>query len=251
VDNRQAKEILWLYRPGVDDADPQFAEALEYAKQHPEIQQWLDEQCALYNAVRARIKDIPVPGDLPRQILGERGTLPRVVWWRRPFAVGAAAVIVIGLSLYWILSQVGLLERRPSPPRADFAAFRSEMVDFAATSYGMDVRSPSLDVLRQQFASKGWPADYAVPAGVAKLAVRGGCLTKWNDHKVSMLCLMGPRDHKVWLLVVARSALPDPPLNSTPQIATENDINTACWSAGNNTYLFAAEGDEDFLRSLL
>ena len=251
VNNQEAKEILWLYRPGVDDADPQFAEALAHAAQHPEVRQWLDEQCAVYAALRAKAKDIPVPADLPEQILAECQVVRPVVWWRSQFALGAAAVIVIGLSLSWIMFQLGLLRGRAPAPRTDFAAFRQEMVYFAVGSYSLDVKSTSLDELRQQFVRNGWPSDYAVPPGLTTLAVRGGCLTKWNNHKVSMLCLSAADNHKVWLYVIAHSAVSDAPSQSTPRIATEYNLSTASWSEGNKTYLLTAEGNEVFLRSLL
>jgi hypothetical protein len=55
----------------------------------------------------------------------------------------------------------------------------------------------------------------------------------------------------VWLYVIERTALPDPPRESTPQLATEGSLATANWSEGGKTYLLAAEGNEDFLRTLL
>ena len=251
VDNRQAKEILWLYRPGVDDADPQFAEALAYAESHPEVRQWLDEQCATYAALRAKVKDIPVPPELPRQILGEREVVRPAAWWRNPVALGAVAVVVIGLSLYSILLQLGLIGGHAAGPRPTFAAFRDEMVYYADAGYKLDVKSSSLDELRQQFAVNGWPSDYTVPSGLTRLTVRGGCLTKWNEHKVSMLCLQAPNDHKVWMYVIGRSELSDAPKNTTPQIITQGSFITASWSEGNKACLLIAEGDEAFVRSLL
>ena len=41
MDRQQAKQILELYRPGVDDADPQFAEALALSRTDPELRRWL------------------------------------------------------------------------------------------------------------------------------------------------------------------------------------------------------------------
>jgi hypothetical protein len=255
VDSREAKEILWLYRRGIDDADPQFTEALNYAKGDAEVRLWLDEQSAVYAALRAKAKEIPVPDDLQDQILAKTRFLePKierpVVWWRSPFALGAAAVLVIGLSVYAILFQFGA--RRPSTPKGPgFAAFRDEMVYYAAAGYKMDVKSSSLDELRQQFVRSGWPSDYTVPLGLIKLSVRGGCLMKWQGNKVSMLCLRAPNGSGVWMYVLPRTALSNPPPEAAPQIATQDDYATAGWSAGDKTYLLAAKGDEKFVRSLL
>ena len=251
MDSRQAKEILWLYRPGIDDADPQFAEALTYAQGDAEVRRWLDEQNAVYAALRAKVKEIPVPVDLPDPILAGHKVVRPVVWWRSPFAQGAAAVVVIGLSLYWIVFQLGWLRQGAGNAPTGFAAFRDEMVYYAAAGYKLDVKSSSLDELRQQFVRNGWPSDYSVPLGLTKLAVRGGCLMKWQEHKVSMLCLSAPDGRGVWLYVVPRAALPNAPAQSTPQIATEDDYATASWSEGDKTYLLAAKGNEAFLRTLL
>ena len=251
VDSQQAKKILWLYRPGIDDTDPQFAEALAHAEHDAEVRRWLDEQSALYAAVRAKAKEIPVPVDLPGQILAESKVVRPVIWWRSPLALGAAAVVVIGLSLYSVVFQLGLLRHGTETAPTGLAAFRDEMVYYAAAGYKMDVKSTSLDALRQQFVRNGWPSDYTVPPGLIKLGVRGGCLMKWQEHKVSMLCLRAPNGNGVWLYVVPRAALPNAPAQSTPQIAMEDDYATASWSAGDKTYLLAAKGNEAFIRSLL
>lgn len=251
MDSRQAKEILELYRPGVDDADPQFAEALTQVERDPELRRWLDEHCAVYTAIRVRMKDIRVPVELRDRILAGRKVVRPVIWWRSPLALGAAAAIVIGLSIYSIVFQLGLLGGGAGKASTTFAAFRDEMVYYAAAGYQLDVQSASLDELRQQFVQKGWPSDYTVPPALTKLGVRGGCLTKWQEHKVSMLCLSAPDRHGVWLYVIERAALPDAPAQPTPQIAMQGGLATASWSEGDKTYLLAAEGDEAFLRTLL
>jgi hypothetical protein len=37
MNTREAKEILLLYRGAIDDSDPQFHAALDYAKTDPEL----------------------------------------------------------------------------------------------------------------------------------------------------------------------------------------------------------------------
>jgi hypothetical protein len=251
VDSQQAKQILQLYRPDVDDDDPQFAEALAQAQRDPELRRWLDEQRVLHAAIRDGLKGIRVPAGLLDQILaGHKVVRPPVVWWRSQLARAAAAVIVICLSLYAIVVQL-----RPSftvkAPKKDFAAFRDEMTYFAAAGYKLDVQSDSLDELRRQFVQHGWPSDYVVPPGLTRLNVRGGCLMKWHEHKVSMLCLNSAERHGVWLYVVERRALPDAPAQPKPQFAMEGNLATASWSENDKAYLLAAEGNEAFLRTLL
>jgi len=243
VDKQQAREILELYRPGVDDADPQFTEALAQKDRDPDLQQWFDKHCESYAAIRAKMKEIAVPRDLHEQILAQRKVVRPVIWWRSPIALGAAAVVAITLSIYSIVSELN--------PPARFVTFRDQMASFAAAGYKLDVQSDSFDELRQQFARNGWPADYTVPSGLSKLGVRGGCLMNWRDHKVSMLCLSGPDHHDAWLYVVERAAVSGAPKQSTPQVAPAGGLITASWSEGRKTYLLAAQGDESFLRTLL
>ena len=247
MDSRQAKEILDLYRPGVDDDDPQFAEALAQAQRDPELGRWLEEQRALYAAIRSKMKNIPVPLDLRDRILGERKLVRPVVWWRSQFAMGAAAVLVICLSIYFIVAQL----RSPAYRVTYFPAFRDQMVYFVAARYKYDIRSDSFDVLRQQFVRNGWPSDYVVPPHIAELGVEGGCLMRWREHKVSMLCLRAPNHRGVWLCIIERAALPDGPKQSVPQIAVTDGLPTASWTENGKTYLLIAEGDEPFLRTLL
>ncbi|HUK81877.1 MAG TPA: hypothetical protein VLZ12_04515 [Verrucomicrobiae bacterium] len=243
MDSQQAKEILNLYRPSVDDADPQFAEALAQVQRDPELRQWFDQHCALHAEIRDKIKAISVPAGLHERILARRKVVRPLVWWRSPIAIAAAAVVVIALSIYSIVSQLN--------PPARFSQFRQQVADFAAAGYTLDVQSASFDELRQQFASNGWPSDYTVPSGLAKLGVRGGCLMNWRGHKVSMLCLRGPDHHDAWLYVIKRAALSNAPKQSALQVAMVGRLMTASWSEGAKTYVLAAQGDEAFLRSLL
>jgi hypothetical protein len=73
MDSAEAREILKLYRPdSTDAADPQTAEALSLVDRDPELDHWFREHCEVYTAIRAKLKQIPVPADLKRKILVER-----------------------------------------------------------------------------------------------------------------------------------------------------------------------------------
>ena len=61
----EAKDILRLYRPGdSDSADGQVTEALDQMKQDPELRQWFERSCAFHEAMREKLRHIPVPADL-------------------------------------------------------------------------------------------------------------------------------------------------------------------------------------------
>ncbi len=66
MNTSEAKKILLLYRGPVDDADPQFAEALAEARRDPELAQWLRDQRNCYDAIRSKLRDVEPPRELPR-----------------------------------------------------------------------------------------------------------------------------------------------------------------------------------------
>ncbi len=68
-----AKNILLLYRPGTTDvADPQIAAALALVEHDPELARWFGAHCARQEALRARLRQIPVPDGLKEQIISEQ-----------------------------------------------------------------------------------------------------------------------------------------------------------------------------------
>jgi hypothetical protein len=110
MNTRDAKEILLLYRGPVDDSDPQFQAALDYAKSDPELGQWLREQTKCYDTIRAKLRGIePRPG-LSEKIVRRR-PIPFPRDWSRIGQLAAAILIsagVTGLLMKWS-------ERRHSP----------------------------------------------------------------------------------------------------------------------------------------
>src|SRR5262245_31511689 len=100
MDSRQAREILLLYRPGTTDAaDPQIAEALEFAKNDAELSAWFEQHCAVYSAIHNKFKGIAIPRDLKRKIIVERPPEPRMVQMPgvMKWLAAAAAVIILGI----------------------------------------------------------------------------------------------------------------------------------------------------------
>jgi hypothetical protein len=92
MNRRKGKEILLLYRGTIDDSDPQFRAALDYAKGDPELGQWLREQTKCYDAIRAKLRGIEPPLGLSEKIVRRRPIpFPRV--WSRVLQLAAAIVI--------------------------------------------------------------------------------------------------------------------------------------------------------------
>jgi len=96
MNTREAKEILLLYRGTIDDSDPQFHAALDCAKSDPELAQWLQEQTRCYDAIRAKLRDVEPPLDLPQKIIRVR-PIPFARKWNEILKL--AAVIIVSASI--------------------------------------------------------------------------------------------------------------------------------------------------------
>jgi hypothetical protein len=124
MNTRDAKEILLLYRGAIDDSDPQFRVALDYAKSDPELGQWLREQTNCYDAIRAKLREIePQPG-LAEKIVRKR-PIPFPRDWSRISQLAAAILIsasVTALLMKWS-------ERRHAVAGAQEILVTGEVVD--------------------------------------------------------------------------------------------------------------------------
>jgi len=103
MNTRDAKEILLLYRGPIDDSDPQFRVALDYAKSDPELGQWLREQTKCYDMIRAKLRAIEPPLGLSEKIVRRR-PIPFPRDWSRIGQLAAAILIsasVTALLMKW------------------------------------------------------------------------------------------------------------------------------------------------------
>jgi hypothetical protein len=239
VDNDQAKRILSTYRPGVDDAEPDVAEALAHARRAPDLQRWLESETKIDATLRGKLRDVTVPVGLKTRILANASTeTSPVAWWRRRpvWLAAAVAILIVEFVLYWPHLR----------PENAFTAYRAGMVQYVAAGYKMDLRADSFEALRQQFVKSGWPSDYTVPPALTQLTVEGGCQSQWRGRKVSLLCLEA-KGHDVWLLVIDREGVWHAPPDH-PVFAYEGNVATASWTAGHLTYVLATQGDDAELK---
>ena len=243
MDREQAKEILLRYRPGCDDtADPQIAEALRLLDQDPELAGWFAEQQRADEAIRAALRQMPVPADLKQRILAEQKIVrPDFARQRLVLIAAAAAVVMLGAISLWAF-RAGVI--------GGVATYRSEMVRHVEKGYLMSVHASNFDQLRQILTEKKWPADFIVPDRLRNVTVIGGSALEWNGHKVALACLEDHR-HFLWLFVVENAAFRNAPDSETPRVHTVRESPTAIWTQRGNTNLLTVEGDESFLRKYL
>ena len=97
MNTRDAKEILLLYRGMIDDSDPQFRAALDYAKTDPELGQWLREQTECYDTIRAKLRAIEPPPGLAEKTVRRR-PIPFPRDWSRIGQLAAAILISVSVT---------------------------------------------------------------------------------------------------------------------------------------------------------
>lgn len=235
MNHEQAKEILSLYRPGTADAEePEIIAAMETARQDPDLARWFQDHCAFQQAMRSKLRSIPVP---PRPRLNGIQLPPPATqrpWWRHPAWIAAAACVVLAALL------AGVWLRSPAPDR--YADFRARMASTALRAYNMDIATNDMKQVRSFLQAGGAPADYAVPRGLARLSLTGAGLLRWRDNPVSMVCFDRGTNQMVFLFVMKRSAVEDPP-PAAPEFAQVNALRTASWSEGDKTYFLAVPED--------
>jgi hypothetical protein len=92
MNTSEAKGKLLLYRGSIDDAEPEFQEALEQARRDPELAEWLREQASCYDAIRAKLRAIEPPLGLAEKIVRRR-PIPFPLDWSRIGQLAAAIII--------------------------------------------------------------------------------------------------------------------------------------------------------------
>ena len=92
MNTSEAREKLLLYRGSIDDADPQFREALAYVDRDPELAEWLREQRNCYAAIRSKLREPEPPSDLAQKIIRSR-PIPFRRGWAQILKLAAAITI--------------------------------------------------------------------------------------------------------------------------------------------------------------
>jgi hypothetical protein len=239
--SHQAQAILARYRSGIDDpTEPDVAAALEQAGRDPELGRWLEQHSALQRVIRSKLKEIVPPPGLERRILVGRRLVPLPTWQTRPrfLAVAASIVLFLGLATVWLM------------PRGTnrFADYQERMVRGALRNYRMDLVTNDLVQIRSYLLKNQTHGEYQLTRELEKLPGEGCAILSWNGRRVSMVCFDAGDQRDLYLFVINRADLRDPPPTPAPQFKKVNKLMTASWSAGDKTYVLAGPGDQEFLR---
>ena len=247
-----AKRILLLYRAGTSYVDdPEFAEALELARQEGELRQWLAEQATVREIIQVRFKQVQIPEGFKEQIISERPWKSLVVSRQEIFALAAfvGVALLLGFVLLW---------SRPHPVENKLLAFESRMINSALRNpdYGMNLITNDLNQIRAYLAEHHAHADYTLPVGLDKATPIGCLIVSWQGNSVTMLCFKTGRplspgaNSDLWLFIMDQKALSNPPGNS-PEIAKVNRTTAATWTQDEKVYVLAVDGDQELLQNYL
>ena len=250
MDSRQAREILTLYRPGsTDAADPQMAEAMEVVGRDPELAAWFEQHCAVYTAIRGKLKAIPVPADLKRRILLEQVDHRRIIRLFRPALLPlAAAAVVLLTAMFWFM--LPSKEKTFLRYRDTMARMVQRRVYFRTMVQGDQVQ------IGEYFRTNGAPLDDELPKHLQKLPAEGGAVLPWENHPVAVLCLDAREkntDEKndLWVFLAKSSDVAKSPNKKPVQFEKIGNMMTASWMTGDTVYLLVGRGNEQDLQKYL
>jgi hypothetical protein len=247
MNRAEAQRVLLLYRPGTaDTADPEMLEALELARHDPELEHWFQQHRLFQKAMASQFRHIEVPAHLRTSILAQAKAPNPLIpitrpGWAKPWWLAIAAVVLTACLLgLWL---------KPPPASNHFANFRDRMVRGALREYQMDIQTNDMRLVRQDLESRGAPADYKVPEKLGSLHLTGGGRLTWRTNPVAMVCFDRGDKKMLFLFVLKRSALRDPPPDKASLSKVKvNELMTASWTEGDETYLLAGPEDPDFLK---
>lgn len=72
----------------------------------------------------------------------------------------------------------------------------------------------------------------------------------WRNNPVAMVCFDRGDNQMLFLFIMKRSAVKDPPPES-PRLAKVNELITASWTHGEETYVLAGPQEPEFAQKYL
>jgi hypothetical protein len=229
------------HRRGQRDLDERTQEALECAQRDPELRQWVAAQQEFNETVTETLRTIPVPEGLRERLLQQR-KIVRIPWWRQRAVLAAAAAVAV------LVTFLVIPMKRDS--EAAFATYRARMVGTVVRQYAMDLVTNDMTVIQHFLEQQRAPADYTLPAGLAKLPPMGAGILSWQGRRVSMVCLNGGKQGTLFLFVADAKTVAQAPTDR-PSFEQVSALGTVSWQQGGKLYVLAAHAHSEALRQYL
>lgn len=242
--SEQARFILQAFRPGTaDERDPHFAEALAQVERDPELKAWFAAQCRFDEAVRAKLREVPVPEGLRDRILAGKDLSGPVAVYRRPGFLAMAAVLLIFVAVG------GSLWQRPAPA-IEVAQFEAGMIASLEKPFTLDLMSQNLEEVKDWLASHTLTERQSIPATFENYLPFGCRTFEWNQVAVVLVCF-NVEGNKVHLFMTRCCDLPGLEAPPAPFVVQHQEWSTARWKFRNTHYLAISNADPQLLRNLL
>lgn len=242
MDNKQARFILLSHQTGGDASpDPQMADALQEAARDPELASWLEKESAFDAALRVRLREVKPPQGLKEAVLAstpETVPAPSGSRWM-PLACAAALALLATVAAVWLW---------PQGPESTFAAFRSEMVEVAASPIRFDYASTDPRALQRWLNTRTGTGSLTLPEAMKSLSGLGCREFKWRGHSVALLCFRVGEGQALHVFVLPRGALADAPEEGPARFTASGGRHTATWRQGETMYVATLRGEEAALR---
>jgi hypothetical protein len=237
----EARQILILFRPGVDDpSDPFFAEALRQAETDSDLAKWWAEEHEFDRVFAAQIKAMPVPGAI-RTVIKARvraQTNPTINWLRAAGLAAAALALAILIVNVW---------PRQAVPLDDY---RGEMIGFVKLTPSLELETHKLEQIKDWLEQSHAPS-VVIPAGLAGFKPLGCRVLTFRGRKVTLVCFDRGGGKLIHLLAVDSAILPKLPSRDGPIFEPEGEWMTAAWQENNQAYLLTTQGDKALLERYL
>lgn len=264
------KNLLHAWRPGAD-APADAARAREEAAGNEELSAWLDKERAFDEAFANKLRQVRAPQGLAERIIAAAAddrvvafedSLPRIeagqAWWR-PFALGAAASVAIGIGLYSLV-----LDKEPAAPAsaqapvaAVFAGPNFDMSSFVNEAVKKALEEPmeseqGFRNVYSRLVEADAPTPEALPPNMQRLNTVGCRVFDVRGLRMSMICMRG---EQLYHLMVAEQSHVGPGCSryARPVVYDLGDQFAATWVSEGKLFIMvttrAAEG-EQIVRSL-
>lgn len=244
MDKTRAQFVLESYRAGTgDEADPIFIQALHTAGNSPELAAWLDQEQARDHALRARLREVPVPADLCDSILAGVEPADEPAPRRRTalLALAASIVLLLAVASLWVAR---------SRTTTDFRHFRQEMVSRLDSRLVLSFTSERPAELQQWLAENRGLAGSIIPAGLQQRPSIGCRSWTWNGKPAGLICFLTEGGQAVHLFIVSRDAASGAPA-AMRELGQVGQWQTVSWAEGDLAYVLAGKLDSSALEKLL
>lgn len=222
-------------------------EARALAQTDPELGAWLERRTAFDKKVATAMDDLPVPGNIPAQLLAAMNAEAAKTAKRRTFSampltwMAVAAVMLFIFTGWWMLR----------PEGADWESQAIAKVNLI--EHGMmrlDHALPKLEDLKRTLASAGSLAPDQLPATLANLRTYGCKVIEVAGKPATVICFEMASGEEAHLVVLEQGTLPNLPAQTAPQFAQRGEWQLASWTDGTRGLVLMTRASPDKLKAL-